>query len=75
MRTSLVVQWLIIPLPMWGTWVQSLVGEDFTCLEATKPVCQLALLKTACPRARTSQQKKPSQKVHAQQLESNPAHH
>ena len=37
MGASLVVQWLIILLPMQGTWVQSLVWEDPTCLAATKP--------------------------------------
>ena len=31
------VQWLRICLPMQGTWVQSLVQEDSTCLGATKP--------------------------------------
>ena len=30
MRTSMVVQWLRICLPMQGTWVQSLVREDST---------------------------------------------
>ena len=29
--TSLVVQWLRICLPIQGTWVQSLVWEDYTC--------------------------------------------
>ena len=38
-RTSLVVRWLGIRLPMHGTWVQSLVQEDFTCLGATKLTC------------------------------------
>ena len=37
--TSLVKQWLRIRLPMQGTWVRSLVREDPTCCEATKPVC------------------------------------
>ena len=36
--TSLVAQWLRIRLPMQRTWVQSLVLEDPTCHEATKPV-------------------------------------
>ena len=36
--TSLVVQWLIICLPMQGTWVRALVQEDPTCCRATKPV-------------------------------------
>ena len=35
--TSLVAQWLRICLPMQGTWVRSLVGEDPTCCGATKP--------------------------------------
>ena len=34
----LMIQWLVIFLPMQGTWVQSLVWEDSTCLGATKPV-------------------------------------
>ena len=38
-RTSLVAQWIRIYLPMQGTWVQSLISEDPTCLGATKPVC------------------------------------
>ena len=37
--TSLVVQWLRIHLPMQGTQVRSLVGEDPTCCRATKPLC------------------------------------
>ena len=36
---SLVAQWLRIRLPMQGTQVQSLVGEDPTCHRATKPMC------------------------------------
>ena len=36
--TSLVAQWLRILLPMQGTWVRSLVWEDFTCHRATKPM-------------------------------------
>ena len=37
-RTSLVVQWLRICLPMQGTRVQSPVREDPTCHGATKPM-------------------------------------
>ena len=37
-RTSLVVQWLRIHLPMQGTRVRALVQEDPTCHGATKPV-------------------------------------
>ena len=37
-RTSLVVQWLRIHLPVQGTWVRALVREDSTCWRATKPV-------------------------------------
>ena len=39
--TSLVVQWLRIRLIMQGTQVQSLIWEDPTGCEATKPVLQL----------------------------------
>ena len=38
-KTSLVVQWIRIRLPMKGTLVRSLVQEDPTCRRATKPVC------------------------------------
>ena len=38
LRTSLVVQWLRIRLPVQGTRVWSLVQEDPTCRGATKPV-------------------------------------
>ena len=59
-RDFLVVQWLRIHLPMQGTWVQSLVWEDPTCLRATKPLChnywsphsracEPQLLKSECP--------------------------
>ena len=37
-KTSLVVQWLRIHLPIQGTQIQSLVQEDSTCHRATKPV-------------------------------------
>ena len=37
-RTSLLVQGIRIWLPMQGTWVQSLVWKDSTCLGATKLV-------------------------------------
>ena len=37
--TSLVAQWLRICLPMQGTQVRALVGEDSTCRRANKPVC------------------------------------
>ena len=36
--TSPVAQWLRIRLPMQGTRVRALVGEDPTCRGATKPV-------------------------------------
>ena len=39
LRTSLVVQWLRIRLPVQGTWVRALVREHPTCRGATKPVC------------------------------------
>ena len=59
--TSLVAQWLRLCLPMQGTWVQALVGEDPTCCEATKPVSHNywdrppQLLKARTPRARAPQ--------------------
>ena len=37
--TSLVAQWIKIHQPMQRSRVQSLVQEDFTCHEATKPIC------------------------------------
>ena len=39
LRTSLVVHWLRILLPMQGTQVRALVQEDPTCRGATNPVC------------------------------------
>ena len=39
-RTSLVVQWLRIHVPMQGTCVWSLVWEDLTCHSATMPLNQ-----------------------------------
>ena len=36
--TSLVAQGIRIQLPVQGTWIQSLTGEDSTCHRATKPV-------------------------------------
>ena len=39
LRASLVVQWLRLQLPMKGTWVRSLMGDDPTCCGATKPMC------------------------------------
>ena len=38
MQASLMVQWLRICLPMQGTCVRALVGEDPTCRGATKPM-------------------------------------
>ena len=38
LRTSLVMQWLRICLPMQGTEVRALVWEDPTCCGATKPM-------------------------------------
>ena len=39
LRTSLVVQWLRIHLPVQGTQVRSLVWEDPTCFRAAKLLC------------------------------------
>ena len=87
-RTSLVVQWLRIRLPVQGTRVRALVQEDPTCCRATKPVhhnywaCVPLLLSPcattteACaPRARALQQEKPLQwEAHAPQWRVAPAH-
>ena len=37
-RTSLVVQWVRIHLPVEGTWIQSLIREDSSCLRTSKPM-------------------------------------
>ena len=37
-KTSLMVQWIRIHLPLQGTWVQSLVGEDSACHRRLKPM-------------------------------------
>ena len=55
-RTSLVVQWVIIHLPMQGTPVWSLVGEDSTCCRAAKPIAtttEPAHLDPVCPNKRS----------------------
>ena len=36
---SLVAQWLRIHLPMQGTQVRALIGEDPTCCGVTTPAC------------------------------------
>ena len=56
---SLMVQCLRICLPMQGTRIQSLVREDPTHHEATKPVCHDYWVHM--PRAHAAQQEKPSQ--------------
>ena len=38
-RTSLVIQWLRIQLPMQEKWIQYLVWEDPTCCRTTKHMC------------------------------------
>ena len=38
-RTSMMVKWLRVCLPMQGTWARSLVQEDSTCCEGTELVC------------------------------------
>ena len=78
-RTSLVVLWLRIHLPMQGTQVWSLVWEDPTCLRAIKPMghnCWAQgsqLLKPTRPRACAPQQDVPPKwEAHVLQLESSP---
>ena len=46
MGTSLVVHWLRILLPMQETWVLSLVWEEPTRRERTKPECHKYLART-----------------------------
>ena len=49
--TPLVAQWLRICLPMQGTWVGSLIREDFTCSYAREPQHRThmpQLLKPSC---------------------------
>ena len=62
--TSLVVQWLRICLPMQGTQVQSLVGEDSTWFRATKPVhhnyWSLRALEPGCHKKRSHCSEKPA---------------
>ena len=70
-RTSLVVQWLRICLPLQRTRVPSVAQEDPTCRGATKPMCHsywaCALDPTShnywarVPRACAPQQEKPLQ--------------
>ena len=55
-RTSLVVQWLGICLPMQGTWLWSLIWEDFTYHGATNPMRHNFW--AHAPRVRAPQQKK-----------------
>ena len=69
-RTSLVVQGLRIHPPTQGTWVQSLVQEDFTCHGGTEPTYHTQLL-SPCPRAHAPQQEEPPQlEAHTPQPES-----
>ena len=56
LRTSLVVQWLRIHLPIQGTQVQSPVWEDSTCHRATKTEPQLLSWRA---RAHTPRQENP----------------
>ena len=83
-KTSLVVQWLGVRLPMQGMQVRFLIWEDSTCFGVTKlmhhqllSLCsrtlQLQVLRPASLRACALQQEKPLQwEVQAPQIESNP---
>ena len=67
-RTSLVVQWLRMRLPILGTQVQSLAQEDSPWGGKTKPVCR----NYWHSRARVPQEKPPQWEAHTPQLESSP---
>ena len=56
MRTSVVVQWLRIRLPMQGAPAGSLVQEDPMCHGASKSLCHTT--EARAPRARAPPQKK-----------------
>ena len=82
-RTSLMIQWLRIYLPMPGTQIQSLVQEDPTCCGATKPVLhntephsrahRAQLLKPECLKVHALPREKPPQReARASQQESSP---
>ena len=60
-RTSLMVLWLRICLAMQELQVRSLIQEDPTCREATKPVSHNYWARV--PRSRALQQEKPRQWV------------
>ena len=51
-RTSLVVQWLRIYLPIQGILVQPLLWEDTTCSRAVKPVCHNYSAQSPCSATR-----------------------
>ena len=71
MRASLVVQWLRVRLSVQGTWVQSLVWEDPTRCQETRPVYHNYWAPR--PRAHAPQHNKPLQwEAQALQLESSP---
>ena len=68
-RTSLVVQWSRILLPVNGTQVRSPVQEDHTCQGAAKPTClsiyrvaMLQPLKPTCLEPLPPQEKPPQEK-------------
>ena len=72
-RTSLVVQWLRIHLPMQETQVQSLLQESSSCLGKTKPMCHnywaSMFLNKKSPRTPTREQPglRPLEKASVQQ--------
>ena len=89
-KTSLVVGWLRIRLPLQETWVWFLVWEDPTWPRATKPThhsprvlqgprvlrgLRNTTTEARVPTAHTLQQEKPTQgEAHTPQLESSPTH-
>ena len=56
--TSLLTQWIRIHLPMWETWIRSMVQKDPTCHRSTKLV-HLQQMKPVYPKVSMLQHQKP----------------
>ena len=71
LRTSLVVQWLRIHLPVQGTQVRSPVCEDPTGLRETKPSCHNYCLEPMLLNKRSAVMKSPRVAVRTQHTKIN----